>query len=371
MSSSLAVILALWRGGGGRGPVLVLALLLASAPVLAGEPPNTPSVPDDGGAPRVYTAHSYNEGTWDVAGLGDPISLHVQNFDKLMQQTNSSCNGLILFIEGMAMKGLQPISCDLTSGHVRYRLQRTPQSDDVWHELLGNPTKYLRPVSLSLGVSEQFPLPSTVTAFLLEIVPRPMLFSFIGVVVGGGLVFLWLCRKGGLIRSGAPTVPVTKRPYNLSLFQMGFWFFLVVAAYLFIWMINGELDTITDSVLGLLGIGTGTALASALIDKNKQPVASTGTTAVPAEAGKPLESHGFLNDVLTDEAGNLSLHRFQLFVWTLVLGIIFCSSVYKNLSMPEFSATLLGLMGISSGTYIGFKVPEGPKKEAEAGSTAA
>lgn len=41
-----------------------------------------------------------------------------------------------------------------------------------------------------------------------------------------------------------------------------------------------------------------------------------------------------------------------------MLGIMFISSVYNNLTMPEFSATLLGLMGISSGTYIGFKFPE-------------
>ena len=31
--------------------------------------------------------------------------------------------------------------------------------------------------------------------------------------------------------------------------------------------------------------------------------------------------------------------------------------------MPEFSTTLLGLMGISSGTYLGFKLPE--KKQAD------
>jgi hypothetical protein len=29
--------------------------------------------------------------------------------------------------------------------------------------------------------------------------------------------------------------------------------------------------------------------------------------------------------------------------------------------MPDFSATLLGLMGISSGTYIGFKASDAPK----------
>lgn len=36
-------------------------------------------------------------------------------------------------------------------------------------------------------------------------------------------------------------------------------------------------------------------------------------------------------------------HPFAL---TIVLGIIFVSSVYNNLTMPEFSATLLGLMGL-------------------------
>ena len=69
------------------------------------------------------------------------------------------------------------------------------------------------------------------------------------------------------------------------------------------------------------------------------------------------DSQGLLRDILRDSSG-YSFHRFQIFAWTIVLGIIFVSSVYNNLSMPEFSTTLLGLMGISSGTYIGFKFPE-------------
>ena len=47
-----------------------------------------------------------------------------------------------------------------------------------------------------------------------------------------------------------------------------------------------------------------------------------------------------------------------IFFQLVVLGVIFLVSVYNNLEMPEFSAGLLGLMGISSGTYLGFKVPE-------------
>jgi len=59
----------------------------------------------------------------------------------------------------------------------------------------------------------------------------------------------------------------------------------------------------------------------------------------------------FLEDILTEDYG-LSIHRFQMFVWTIVLGIIFVISVLHDLVMPEFSATLLGLMGISSATYL-------------------
>jgi len=66
---------------------------------------------------------------------------------------------------------------------------------------------------------------------------------------------------------------------------------------------------------------------------------------------------GFLNDLLTDVNG-YSLHRLQLMVWTILLTIVFWASVWSDLAMPQFSETLLGLMGISSGTYIGFKLPE-------------
>ena len=38
---------------------------------------------------------------------------------------------------------------------------------------------------------------------------------------------------------------------------------------------------------------------------------------------------------------------------------------YK-VEMPQFSATLLGLMGISSGTYLGIKVPEKASTDAPA-----
>ena len=67
--------------------------------------------------------------------------------------------------------------------------------------------------------------------------------------------------------------PIRERPYSLSLFQMAFWFGLVIIAYVFVWMINDELDTITGSVLALIGIGAGTAIGASMIDKSKTEAA--------------------------------------------------------------------------------------------------
>ena len=58
------------------------------------------------------------------------------------------------------------------------------------------------------------------------------------------------------------------------------------------------------------------------------------------------------------EANGISFHRFQMAAWTIVLGIIFVKGVYENLAMPEFNTTLMGLLGLSAGTYLGLKIPE-------------
>jgi hypothetical protein len=84
---------------------------------------------------------------------------------------------------------------------------------------------------------------------------------------------------------------------------------------------------------------------------------------------KPV-SGGLILDFLSD-ANGVTFHRFQIIVWTVVLGLVFLYSVWTSLSMPQFSDTLLALMGISAGTYIGFKIPERQTNAADAAAGAA
>jgi hypothetical protein len=53
-----------------------------------------------------------------------------------------------------------------------------------------------------------------------------------------------------------------------------------------------------------------------------------------------------------------NFHRFQMLAWTLLLGFVFIAKVLGDRAMPEFNALTLGLLGISAGTYLGFKAKE-------------
>jgi len=339
--------------------------------------------------PRVVEATSNDGENGNRIALGSVVAVRAQDLAAFLESTGTRCENLTLFINEVPIEGLTPDSCNLSDGRVRYTLVRDEQSAAAWRLLFTEPWEFTSVVSASIGPRGRLSWPSTVDNLELIILPRLLVNAYFVGLALALLSFVWLARRTALLRDrGDGIADGMKAPYSLSRFQLGFWIFLVTSAYIFIWMITGELDTITGSVLALLGIGSGTALGAALIDQGKEEAAAktsaegaaaaaaataegaTNTTAPAAPAAaQPAaqnlavtrgfsESRGFLRDVLSDERG-ISIHRFQLFVWTLVLGIIFCSIVYSRLEMPQFSSTMLGLMGISSGTYLGLKMPEG------------
>lgn len=348
--------------------------------------------------------------------LDDIVEVNIENLEK-WAETNDA-GKLVPYIDGRAIKGNYPEEIHLERGRVIYHLEITPENKKVWTDLLGAPSAMKRPVSLSVGLEtgsafdsvhpENNPVPLIVISPIYAVLALVIIFVTLALL-------LWLVRKTNIIREpGPPPAPGKHRPYNLGRAQMAFWFFLIYASYVSIWLITSALDTITASLLALMGISAGTALGEALIDTGKdtakanqlrdltaeklaieQSIAEAQTqvdalNAAPVAATdqmtrdtlnrqlidgrtrigqidqqlralslrqSPMVSSGFLRDILADSSG-YSFHRFQIFAWTIVLGVIFLSTVYNNLTMPEFSPTLLGLMGLSAGTYIGFKFPE-------------
>ncbi len=236
-------------------------------------------------------------------------------------------------------------------------------------------------------------------------------------LVGAVIGFLYLLLRSGIVRDTACAVRKDGLPpLSLGRCQMAFWFFLVICAFYFLWLITGrgDTDTVNSTMLILIGISAGTALGSALVSENEATTAAAksdaakaaypnkikdaqttlaalkadrkkidpndkvATTAkdaeIEAQAGRVTglkaelkdwrakNRRQLLLDLLSEEdasAGQgrvITFHRFQIVVWTLILGVVFVSEVFTKLAMPVFDATLLTLMGISSGTYLGFKV---------------
>ena len=349
--------------------------------------------------------------------LDDLIRVYVDNFAEWAEQNDAT--KLVPYLDGRAITGNYPIEIHPTENHVQFHLELTPENKDVWIDLLGEPKGTKTPVAFSVGPEGdaqfdsafhlQNPLPLTVISPVYGLVA-------LLVVLVTLVLLIWLAKTTNLIReTGTCPVPGKLKPYNLGRTQMAFWFFLIYASYLTIWLITGALDTITASLLALMGISGGTALGEAIIDSGKDETQTSQLQSFTSEKqsleqsipelqaqidtlnakatltpedtsnrdslNKQLQdsrarlaqlnqqiqalepvaarnaSRGFLRDILSDASG-YSFHRFQIFAWTIVLGIIFVSSVYNGLNMPEFSATLLGLMGLSSGTYLGFKFPE-------------
>jgi len=387
----------------------------AQQPSPAKSPQPAPSQPEQSptpdASPRVIRAIGDLE-------LDDDIEINIENLEKWAEKNDVT--KLVPYINGRSIKGNYPEEIHLERGRLIYHLEINPENKKTWIDLLGEPHSLRENVTLSVGPE------GTVSAFdSVHERGNPILMTVISPVYGlialliitvTLILLLWLVTHTNIIREpGPPPTPGKRRPYNLGRAQMAFWFFLIYASYVTIWLVTGALDTITTSLLALMGISAGTALGEAMIDNSKdtaktnqtqdlaaekqaleQSISETQTqldaanqsasTALTDQSNRDalnrqltdsrtrlgqieqqlrtlssqqpsLVSSGFLRDILSDSSG-YSFHRFQIFAWTIVLGIIFISSVYNSLSMPEFSPTLLGLMGLSAGTYIGFKFPE-------------
>jgi hypothetical protein len=311
--------------------------------------------------------------------LRESVPVKVEHLDTLMSAAAAANTKPVLFLNGQEIKGV--FGVEEYPGTLVFQLQRTTDNQDAWKPILSRPG--LAPVSLilSVGLPGGAPVLSQWNDFQLTVLHPDWLAAWGILFLTAVGFFLYAAKQSSMLRESGPVPPGSAAALSLGRCQMAWWFFIILAAYLFLFMVTWDFDTITAGTLGLMGIAAGTAMAGVTVDTSKnssmaaekaqlqtEAAGNPPPTAVRAlqiasriaeldkQLNTPLHTT-WLEDLLSD-ANGLSFHRFQMFVWTIVLGVIFVVSAYTDLLMPNFSATLLGLMGISAGTYIGFKFPE-------------
>ncbi|MEA2885613.1 MAG: hypothetical protein QOH32_4974 [Bradyrhizobium sp.] len=299
-----------------------------------------------GAAIAVAGAAGVHDGDPRLVYLGDWVVVSVCNLDALVRDAEAQQQSITLYIAGLD-SGVEPSGIDIETGTLTFVLDRNADNKHIWRQFLYNPLfdddATLR---ISVGIHGDRPVPRAPGANLsLRLKKMWVDYStmiWLALLIGVAVALLVYARRSDMLRDG-PRADGIRQPYSLARVQMAWWFFLLVVGYVFIWLVTGEADSIAPSLLGLVGISAATALAAVAITS-------------PASQG-PRATAGFMHDLISDDRGVVALDRLQVVVWTLVLGGIFLTAVLWDLTMPEFSATMLALMGISSGTYIGFKLP--------------
>ena len=321
---------------------LLLAIFVAGQPGLAQSvsPKTSPKVVEFSGELRID-----REITLTVAHLSDWARDH-------------DPQRLVLFLNGRPLKHAYPEQIELSAGRLRFHLREPDVSQPVWWDLLHEP-KFYRPVTVSVGLEDQSPFETVYDSdnrLNFTVVPKVQgIISLLLVLVSIPLFFLF-ARSTDILRERGPRPLQGKRKrYSLSRVQAAFWFFLVLLAYVCLWLITGDFNTLTPSVLALTGINALAAVTTpAMRPKDKAVLSGSSTVQDTDCAANENASRGFFRDMLSNASG-YSFHRFQMAAWNILFGIIFIRSVYHHLVMPNFSTPLLLLMGISAAIFISFE----------------
>jgi len=344
-----------------------------------------------------------------------------------------------LFMNGTEVKSLEPALDGSYQSEARatmhalvFTLQRNKNNESFWKDLLGSVAGMHVPVVVSLGEQSadgKSARPTIVgsgvaaSSFELEVIGFWRLIFALAVVVAViSLVWGHARTRTTLRNSYLPQIKPSQQTYSLARWQMAFWFTLIFAAFVGLFVVLWDTNTISSQALALMGISSGTALAAVAVDVMKdspadaanrglqalglktyadvlrvqQEIADRKTELAGLETSESDARHGrhgrspaeerrkqlqieiqdrdnilrtynaniqpFLTQGwfkdITTDINGTTIHRLQAVCWTFTLGAVFVITVYRTLAMPEFNGTLLTLMGISSAGYVGFKYPE-------------
>ena len=368
----------------------------------------TPGLADPPGPATSYEIPTSGHRDPPAVSLNGTLTLH------LLGAMPNGAASAVLRIDGVPL-GVDP-QIDQNGKQLSFILERTSDKDNrvLWSRLLGFPFAHQTadvPVSLEIG-GTPLTFHTDPTNDKLSAQPAMQLVAFDTGRMVLGLLFVALvmvttvlmCAKTTMARDpGIPQLRRPDRPFSLGRVQMAFWFCLIVASFVFIGLLTSDMSSIAAQSFVLLGISAATALGPVAVDQTKDsPIsqiqagladmgissaadveklmaANAGAAAdaiVPgAKIGANLnptagqlvaeyenriaavKSDGFLRDIVNDINGP-TIHRWQIVIWTIILGGVYVATVYATLETPNFDSNLLALMGISGATYIGFKIPE-------------
>jgi hypothetical protein len=318
---------------------------------------NDPPVPPPPIIPKVIKVVSCDPDHPNKSGLGDDIMLTLDNPEVFFEDAKAPGTRIVLFVNN---KPVRDILSERTADGYRFFMPNEGDVTKLWDYLMDSRGKdefFEKNVAISIGIESLDtlertaldPIPTKIDGkpgrtYTLILVHKTWFGACILVLLALMIFFIVVATRTDMLRDTGPPPATGRKPFSLARVQMGIWFLVIISSWLLLYVCLHHFDLLNEKILILMGITAGTGVGGLALDTNKGHEVTT-------------PSEGFLKDLISDHS-NISLFRFQNFAWTIILVIVFIRTVVVYLKMPEFDMTLLTLMGISSGTYIGAKVTE-------------
>ena len=143
---------------------------------------------------------------------------------------------------------------------------------------------------------------------------------------------------------------------SLSQLQIVLWTFVVGLSAIYVMTLSGNLISISDGTLTLLGIASGAALLARVPGAAGTPAAPV--TPVPVAPLPPVTPEWSDLVAPNRQTREIDVTRLQMLAFTLITAAFVMIKVVVDYEIPAIPANFLILMGISNGVYVaGRKLP--------------
>lgn len=307
-------------------------------------------------------------------GFDGSVSISIPQLAVWRRATNADLTKLQLVLNGSRIPGLVPLFHESeVGGAIEFKLRRFPDKPDsvtAWEGVLQAGLAWTpRSVSVSIADDRQVlaRADEELTFEAMSMGGRLLCAALALLVVGLVLGRSARSSNWGFLRDDygvGPNVllPGSNFAFSLAKVQMTLWTVVIVIGFVLSAAAFKSFPDVNETVVVLLGIGIGTAVGSlAVVPSRVTEEIKIFEASAKAPADKQrldmfLKSKDILADISRDYGSTAAdLHRLQNIVFTLIVMVMFIISVASTGTFPTFSNTLLALIGVSGGAYVGFK----------------
>ena len=203
------------------------------------------------------------------AGIGEHVMVKVKG-DAVLDPAR-----YVLILNGYPLDGLAAPAFDPSRHTLDFLLTRSDKNAPTWRILLGRPTSLHRTVSVAIGEKENDKI-AHVKTLDAKASPFELAFSRGSFALAASVTLLLLIgiivlgKRTNLLRDPLlPQLAQSLQTYSLARCQMAFWLVLIVAAYLGLYALLGDINTINEQSLWLMGISSVTGAGAIYVDYTK------------------------------------------------------------------------------------------------------